>query len=324
MKKIILLFVSVVIFGCKSNNVNSLSLDGIDFRSEMRNFVIEISQYSKNINSDFIIIPQNGQGVGTTSGDSSGTIFPDYFNAIDAVGRESMFYGYYGNNEITPAEDRDFLLNLCSLYKSNNIEVLATDYCATKSKISNSFSLNSTNYFIPFVATERNLFNIPLYSIYHENNQDIKSIHDVKNFLYIINGDDYNTKVKFKEAVADTNYDLLIIDLFHNEEIFTAKDIADLKIKKSGGTRLVICYMSIGEAEDYRYYWQESWIRENPSWLESENSEWKGNYKVRYWNSDWQNIIYGNKESYLDKILTTGYDGVYLDIIDGYEFFEEQ
>lgn len=84
----------------------------------------------------------------------------------------------------------------------------------------------------------------------------------------------------------------------------------------------MICYMSIGEAEDYRYYWDENWKKQKPSWLDEENGNWPGNYKVRYWDPNWQKIIMGSKESYLDKILASDFDGVYLDIIDGFEYFE--
>jgi cysteinyl-tRNA synthetase len=82
--------------------------------------------------------------------------------------------------------------------------------------------------------------------------------------------------------------------------------------------------MSIGEAEDYRYYWQTEWEKDPPSWLAEENPEWSGNYKVQYWNKDWQNIIYGKGNSYLNKILDVGFDGVYLDIIDAFQYFEGQ
>jgi len=81
--------------------------------------------------------------------------------------------------------------------------------------------------------------------------------------------------------------------------------------------------MSIGEAEDYRYYWDSTWRTGNPIWLDKENSDWSGNYKVRYWEYGWQNIIFGNDDSYLKKILDAAFDGVYLDIIDGFEYFEE-
>lgn len=86
----------------------------------------------------------------------------------------------------------------------------------------------------------------------------------------------------------------------------------------------MIAYMSIGEAEDYRYYWQTEWEINPPSWLAEENPNWPGNYKVRYWDLAWQEIIYGNDNSYLKKILDAGFDGVYLDIIDTFEYFETQ
>ena len=80
--------------------------------------------------------------------------------------------------------------------------------------------------------------------------------------------------------------------------------------------------MSIGEVEDYRYYWQADWNTTNPSWMDAENPDWPGNFKVKYWDSEWQSIIYGNDQSYLKKILNTGFDGVYLDIIDAFEYYE--
>ena len=80
--------------------------------------------------------------------------------------------------------------------------------------------------------------------------------------------------------------------------------------------------MSIGEGEDYRYYWQSSYNTNPPEWLSGPNPDWPGNYKVKYWLDSWKAIIYGNNEAYLDKLLEAGFDSTYLDIIDGYEYFE--
>ena len=44
---------------------------------------------------------------------------------------------------------------------------------------------------------------------------------------------------------------------------------------------------------------------------------------MEYWNTDWQVMIYGSDSAYLDMIIAAGFDGVYLDIIDAYEFFED-
>ena len=95
---------------------------------------------------------------------------------------------------------------------------------------------------------------------------------------------------------------------------------------KSGG-RKVLSYLSIGEAEDYRYYFESSWISlierqpnsSAPCWLARTNPDWEGNYKVQYWSENWQQIILG----YLDKIIEDGFDGVYLDIIDAFEYWSD-
>ncbi len=52
---------------------------------------------------------------------------------------------------------------------------------------------------------------------------------------------------------------------------------------------------------------------------EPENPNWPGNYKVRYWDPEWQAIIF----EYEDKILNAGFDGVYLNIIDAFEYWED-
>lgn len=84
--------------------------------------------------------------------------------------------------------------------------------------------------------------------------------------------------------------------------------------------------VTVGEdanAEDYRYYWQSEWKRDKPAWLARENPEWRGNYKVRYWDPAWQEIICGAGDSYLNRILASSFDGVYLDIVDAFEYFEK-
>ncbi len=108
--------------------------------------------------------------------------------------------------------------------------------------------------------------------------------------------------------------DLYVVDI--DDAQFT-KD--DLKTIQDKGQR-VVSYLSIGEAEDYRDYWRPEFTQGDPAWLEEENPDWKGNYKVRFWDPDWQGIILDK----LDKIVDTGYDGVYLDIIDGYEYWQEK
>ncbi|MBL7835869.1 MAG: endo alpha-1,4 polygalactosaminidase [Cyclobacteriaceae bacterium] len=307
------------LIACSDKETKKCDVPDLDFRQEMREFVQEISVYAKNIDPDFLIVPQNGQEILTTNSDPDGPLATDYIDAIDAVGREDLFYGYTGDDKATPAADRDFLISLCDVAKDNGKLVMVTDYCSTHSKMDDSYDQNDAKGYVSFAADHRELNNIPAYpaAIHNVNENDITSASDVKNFLYLINPE-FSTKQQFIEAVQATNYDLVLVDLYFNEEELTAADIESLKTKANGGSRLVICYMSIGEAEDYRYYWNG--LDKNLICLENPN--WKGNFAVKYWEADWKSVIYGNEQSYLKKILDAGFNGVYLDIIEAYETFE--
>lgn len=144
-----------------------------------------------------------------------------------------------------------------------------------------------------------------------------EKLRNVRSFAYQLQGIDL-------KAIEKTNFDLIIIDYSRDgtdENRFTKEEIDSLK----SSSKIVLSYLSIGEAENYRWYWNNAWDKNNdgipdsgaPSWLGPENPEWPGNYKVKYWVPEWQQIIF----KYLDKIMEANFDGVYLDIIDAYEYW---
>lgn len=325
MKHLIYTLLTILTLSSCNNDEHSITNGDAQFKQRMREFVIGISQYSKAINPNFSIIPQNGIELVSKDGENTQQADTAYLNAIDANGQEDLFYGYDSDDKATPFGTISYLKGFLNLSKSSNKKILVTDYCYTHSKMDNSYFQNDGSGYVSFAANQRELNNIPTYptEIYKENNAVVSSIAQVKNFLYLIDPTNYTSRSSFITAVTSTNYDLLIMDLFYNDGTpFTASEISQLKRKANGGKRLVISYMSIGEAENYRYYWQTNWNINKPDWLDAENPDWAGNFKVRYWNADWQNIIYGNDNSYLKKILNAGFDGVYLDIIDAFEYYE--
>ncbi|MDO6604157.1 endo alpha-1,4 polygalactosaminidase [Arenibacter palladensis] len=331
--------ISIIFFfflGCNDNtNFENIAygespVDSIpmqDYRSAMRNFVIGISEYAKSKNPQFAIIPQNGIELVTNSGEVSGRPVMPYLNAIDAHGQENLFYGYDGDNIATPPRTSKYLTSLLQISQKLGNTIFVIDYCNTSNKISDAYVRNEKEGFVPFVATERSLNVIPsgLIQTSFENSLDIENLNQAKNFLFFLNYEKYQFKELVLSELEKTNYDVIFIDLFFNDgEAFNLEDIARLKTKANGALRKVICYMSIGEAEDYRFYWKKEWNTAPPRWLDEENINWPGNYKVRYWDSEWQNIIFGHSEAYLDQIIGTGFDGVYMDIIDGFEYYENK
>jgi cysteinyl-tRNA synthetase, unknown class len=122
-------------------------------------------------------------------------------------------------------------------------------------------------------------------------------------------------------SLRRSKYDLLVIDYARDgtdATRFTREQVRSLQVHATQPKR-VLAYLSVGEAEDYRFYWDARWSnpKERPPWLGPANPDWPGNYKVRYWDGRWQKIAF----RYLDKIIEDGFDGAYLDVIDAYEFW---
>ncbi len=121
-------------------------------------------------------------------------------------------------------------------------------------------------------------------------------------------------------ALATRNPDLAVIDYSRDGSAEGAYGAADLAPLHASGT-VTLAYFSIGEAEDYRFYWQSAWASLPPSWLGPENPDWPGNYKVRYWDEGWWTAAL---QPYLEAILAADFDGVYLDIVDAYWFWYDE
>ncbi len=332
MNKFLLLSTAIIILvvSCKKENTSPIASDqshegGVDFRQDMRDFVIHIAKTARLTDPDFIVIPQNGHELCTTNGLANGQSATEYLNAIDGQGREELFFGYDNeDNSPTPDDVKLPWLDFLREIRNEHKKVLVTDYCSSAQQIDQSYALNSNENFVAFAADTRELYSIPQYPqpITGENNLEIDSLSQIQNFLYLINTQNFETKAALINAVANTNYDCIIIDAFFDDEYYTLTDIEQLRQKANGGKRLVIAYMSIGEAEDYRFYWKPYWSFSPPDWMAALNPDWPGNYAVQYWNAEWQDIICGQEDSYLSKILYSGFDGTYLDIIDGYEYWE--
>ncbi|MDX2157807.1 MAG: endo alpha-1,4 polygalactosaminidase [Hyphomicrobiaceae bacterium] len=109
--------------------------------------------------------------------------------------------------------------------------------------------------------------------------------------------------------IAHSNTDLVVVDPDH------AGGAARFRTKAAGGRRPVLAYLSIGEAERGRPYWNSCCASGHPSWLTGRTQGWAGNYVVRFWEPAWKSIVATRVRSF----LAQGYDGLYLDRVDTYE-----
>jgi len=149
------------------------------------------------------------------------------------------------------------------------------------------------------------------------------------------------------DALAASHYDMLVLeptrtDWSSDDKYFNTKGmVTQLKnsLAHDGAHRkLLIAYIDIGQAEDWRWYWMWStgWdcTGDPPAnWpdyiLACDPDGWGGNYPVAYWDTAWKDIvIYGQNTgsdpardytSVIDEAIRDGFDGIYLDWVEGFE-----
>jgi cysteinyl-tRNA synthetase len=180
----------------------------------------------------------------------------------------------------------------------------------------NDFKQKIKNYIIIVIMKKFRIYNIPLisaiiiFSIIFlcpgcliSNTKFDSSTR----FIYVLQN------AGFKE-LNNVEFNIAVVDL--DESKLSQNDLKNLH----NMDKVVIAYLSIGEAENYRSYWKDDWETGSPAFIDDENPDWEGNYKVRYWYEEWQQIIF----SRLNYIISLGYDGVYLDVVDSFEYYKNK
>lgn len=307
MKKLIICVLSVLCFtGCKEQKTNVAG-------EKMQAFVIDIAQYAKGLNPNFIIIPQNGAELAFNHLSPEEGTNAAYLAAIDGIGVEELFY----NGAYAPDNERISMLQQLK----NNKKIMVSEFVNENVNVADAIQRNRNEGFICFPRTKDNYHYKEIPDTATQANADnITSLSQAKNYLYLINSENYTSKSAMIQAIASTNFDVILIDLFYNGEAFTPAEIQQLKTKATGAKRLVIAYLNIGSAENFRYYWQNDWKLNNPKWIKKKYDGYEDEFWVEFWNEDWQKIIYGNEDSYMKKVIQAGFDGAYLDNVEAYYF----
>ena len=150
-------------------------------------------------------------------------------------------------------------------------------------------------------------------------------LRDVRFWTYNIQ--DVNTSRQRNELVG-SHFDMYVLEPVVTEKGMSGFDIARLvrdirnyNIKHYNKNPIILAYIDIGQAEDWRWYWKSGWRVGNPSWIVATDPDgWSGNYPVAYWYQQWQDIvIYGyNGRSHVEESLKAGFDGIYMDWVEAF------
>ncbi|MCJ8342489.1 MAG: endo alpha-1,4 polygalactosaminidase [Cetobacterium sp.] len=299
MKKIIILFNLLFYF---------IATGSEESKTKMKELIEQIRDQS----DQRILITQNGSDIYF----NNRKLDYNFLKIIDGVSQESLFFGMKGLNEETTKDSKRYILkNLIDIRKVGK-PVFSINY-SNKKNLRYKILKNTERYRFIGEAVPSYSANSIFEPLQKSSLENIYSLNQVKNFLYLLNPEKFKSLDDYYRALKNTDFDLLIIEPSLNGKFFIKQQINSLKIRKNGKRRLVIAYFSIGEAENYRYYWKISWNKNKPNWIIKENPIWKGNFIVKYWDIEWKNII-KNYQNILNEIDVDGY---YLDTIDTYQQF---
>ena len=305
----------------------------VDARQEMRKLVRHISSVSRRANRNFVVITMGGleliekiDAVDTTRKSPATT----YMRAIDGIIIRSlnMLPPEGGKRETrTDKKVRDELIRMADLGKRRGLRILVADYAKTPNMITESINLNKAKGYVPFFVDnpEFRFDSIPKFPKrpFRENSKNITGLKFAQNILFLNDSSQYDSRDNFVLALNDTNFDAVVVDVYHRgRSPFQRIHVRGMKFKKLGARRLALAYMNVGQADSSRYYWKPGWREGRPSFLGSPVLGEPDNHYVQYWNPAWKNIIAGDTKSYTYGIIAQGYDGVVIDGVDSYLFFE--
>ena len=81
---------------------------------------------------------------------------------------------------------------------------------------------------------------------------------------------------------------------------------------------ILIAYISVGEAENYRFYWDT--IQNTPVVIRK-NPNWEGNYYVDVRSKEWQDLLL---KEVIPRIRQSGFKGLMLDTLDTADMLESE
>lgn len=312
------------LFGCKKAEPQ-----GIDFNREMRFLVQEMSAQAKGADPDFIVVMQDSPELLTKNGTTSGTLEERFLAAVDGIGVRSLHYGMVKEDARTPEDHVERVLPYFERVHEFGWPVLVTDFAFTASLVDDAYQLGAAKGFVSSVVPDWQRRTIPVYPdpIYGENARDILSLDSIRNFLPLMDPSWFTDREDYLSKLEATNYDLIIVDLFKDDQMLSAQEVDRLKFKANGARRLVLARMEVDVVDPDRYYWQSEWADNEtmPDFVERKRDRnTSPRFFARFWKEGWKETLYGNTDSYLTQIVGQGFDGVYLEQVGALGYFRAE
>ncbi len=300
-----------------------------DMREDMRTFIQSLATYAHSQKRGFLVVARDAlELVIKRDVQDEKKISPakTFMRSVDGIFEDGVFFGRTVVDQPTSGEVQPFVLDRLAEVKRYGLPVIVMDYARTPATVDAAYRAAEAKGLIPFVAhrPDDQLTEIPPYPArpFRENPNNILTITEAKNFLYIADPAAFGRQDEFALAIHGTNFDVVIVDPFHGRDPLSATAVQTLKYKKLGARRLVLARLDIGSASSYRYYWKPDWQEGSPSFVAAPYPADPDRYFVEYWQPGWQQLMFGNENSFVYGLIRQGYDGIVVEGLRSFRFFE--
>lgn len=282
----------------------------MDPEDEMRSLVGKVSAYARDRDPDFVVIVANGEDL-ALDGDRTAR---GYLDSIDGVAREDLFFGWNGMDSPTPWTLSEKMAAKLNVSKAEGKAVMAVDRCSQRGYLWDSTEWAKEMGFLYFGSDSEGLASIPEYPadppMAHTG--DVRTLAEARNHMVLTAARGWDSREDYLEALQDTNYDVLVIDAYFNDTPLTPDEVDSLRTKRSGGQRLVVAVIGLGEVDERQQVWKDLYLTHPPGWLGEDVDGRPGRHHVKYWGKSWRSVMFRSEDSWLDTILDAGFDGVYM------------
>lgn len=301
----------------------------LDFREELRTLVQRMSTYARSLNSRFMVVARDaGELLIKRDIQDEKIISParTFMRSIDGIMFDGVFVGYKQVGQIPPAEIQQITNARLDRARRAGLPVLALDFATKPAVIDKVYRDAAAQNIVAAVVHQPtpDLTSLPPYPRRpnNENPNNVLSINDVKNFAYISDPAAWGRQDQFALDIHDTNFDLIIVDPFSGRDPLSRSAVETLKYKKLGARRLVFARADLGTVASYRYYWKPDWREGSPMWIAAPYPGDPDRHFVEYWRPGFQDLMFGNEQSFLYGLIMQGYDGVVLEGLNSFLAFE--
>lgn len=289
---------------------------------DMRDFIADIAAYGRKIKPSFVVVVEGLPLVADIDELDEKKLIPNvaFMENIDGVLVDGLRHPHDGPRE----EDAQARIEeLAKIAQNNRLAILTIEH-TTPENASAAIARDQADRYIPFVPANPLMDTIPSVPTrpVSENGNSIAELSSVKNHLVIRDSSQFGTPAQYVSKVRNTNYDLLVMDIYHGRKPLGRKTIEDLKFKLLGAKRMVLATIDIAHTAPFHFYWKPEWTQGSPRFIDETVKGNKTRHYARYWYPGWRDIIMGNQQSYVFGLISQGFDGIVIRGTDAYRLFD--